>query len=62
MNTCVVDKRTGELLAFISDKKECIEHDNVSILNYGDNEPVFEERDGKIYVVGNTWVAYFGRA
>lgn len=62
MNVCVVDKQTNELLAFVSDKKECIEHDTISIVNYGDNEPIFEERDGKINVVDNTWITYFGKA
>lgn len=60
MNVCVVDKQTNELLAFVSDKKECIEHDTVSIINYGDNEPIFEERDGKIYVKENTWMMHLG--
>lgn len=58
MNVCVVDKQTNELLAFVSDKKECIEHDSISIINYGENEPIFEERDGKVFVVDNTWLMY----
>lgn len=62
MNICAVNNQTGELLAFISDKKECITHDSVSLIYYGENEPIFEERDGKIYVVNNTWIAYLGRA
>lgn len=55
MNVCVVDKQTNELLAFVSDKNECIEHDTVSIINYGDNEPVFENIDGKVIVVNDSW-------
>lgn len=62
MNICVVDSQTGELLAFISDTKECIMHDSVSLINYGENEPVFEERDGKIYVVNNAWITYFEKS
>lgn len=58
MNVCVVDKQTNELLAFVSDKKECIEHDTISIVNYGDNEPIFESKDGKIFVVGNAWLTH----
>ena len=58
MNICVVNNQTGELLAFISDTKECITHNSVSLINYGENEPIFESKDGKIFVVGNSWLMH----
>ena len=54
MNTAVIS-RTGELIAYISDKHDNIIKDGYEIINYGNSEPVLEDKGGKIYVKDNAF-------
>lgn len=56
MNKCIIDANTNELIAYISDEHESIVKDGFEIIDFGNNEPVFEDRDGDIFVKSNTWL------
>lgn len=50
MNRCVIDAKTHELIAYISDEHENIIKDGYEIINFGNNEPIFVDIDGVVYV------------
>ncbi len=50
MNKCVIDEKTHELIAYISDEHENIIKDGYEIINFGNNEPIFVDIDGVVYV------------
>lgn len=56
MNKCIIDSNTNELIAYISDEHESIVKDGFEIIDYGNNEPIFEDRNGDIFVKSNTWL------
>ena len=53
MNIAVVEKETNKLVAYISE--ECICDKNYELINYGDNSPIFIEKDGEITVKPNSF-------
>lgn len=55
MNKCIVNAKTNELIAYISDEHENILKNGYEVIDYGNNEPVFTERDGVIYVKENSF-------
>ncbi len=55
MNRCVIDSKTHELIAYISDEHENIIKDGYEIINFGNNEPVFVDIDGVVYVKENSF-------
>lgn len=55
MNKCVIDSKTHELIAYISDKHENIIKDGYEIINFGNNEPIFADIDGVVYVKENSF-------
>lgn len=55
MNECVIDAKTHELIAYISDEHENIIKDGYEIVNYGNNEPIFVDIDGVVYVNENSF-------
>ena len=55
MNKCVIDSKTHELIAYISDEHENIIKDGFEIINFGSNEPVFFEVNGIVYVKDNSF-------
>ena len=55
MNKCVIDTKTHELIAYISDEYENIIKDGFEIINFGSNEPVFVDVNGIVYVKENSF-------
>ena len=55
MNKCVIDAKTHELIAYISDEHENIIKDGFEIINFGNNEPVFFDVNGIVYVKDNSF-------
>ena len=55
MNKCVIDAKTHELIAYISDEHENIMKDGYEIINFGNNEPIFADIDGAVYVKENSF-------
>ena len=55
MNVCVVDEQTNELIAYISDEHDSIFKDGYKIINYGNNEPIFNSDNEKVYVKENAF-------
>lgn len=55
MNKCVIDAKTHELIAYISDEHENIIKDGYEIINFGNNEPIFVDIDGIAYVKENSF-------
>lgn len=55
MNKCVIDSKTHELIAYISDEHENIIKDGYEIINFGNNEPIFVDIDGVVYVKENSF-------
>ena len=55
MTTVVYDKNTKEILAVLpeAEGESGFIRDDVEVNLYGDSEPCFYERDGKIYVKEN---------
>ena len=60
MNKCVVKANTNELIAYLSDEHENIVADGFEIVNYGKNEPIFEDVNGTIYVKANAFEMKIG--
>ena len=55
MNLVVVEKNTNRLLASISDENVIIS-DDVEVINYGNNSPIFvEDVNGNVYVKNNAF-------
>ena len=55
MNKCVIDAKTHELIAYISAERENIIKDGFEIIDFGNNEPVFVDVNGIVYVKGNSF-------
>ena len=55
MNKCVIDAKTHELIAYLSDEHENIIKDGYEIINFGNNEPIFVDIDGVVYVKDNSF-------
>lgn len=59
MNVVVTDD-TGALLAYITDRvgnsETAIVVDGIRVKSFGNNQPVFEEIDGFIYVKENAFI------
>lgn len=55
MNKCVIDAKTHELIAYTSDEHENIIKDGYEIINFGNNEPIFVDIDGVVYVKENAF-------
>lgn len=55
MNKCVIDSKTHELIAYLSDEHENIIKDGCEIINFGNNEPIFVDIDGVVYVKENSF-------
>lgn len=55
MNAVITDD-TGELIAFVSDTNPSILKRGYDVIYFGNNEPVFEEIDGKVYVQENKFI------
>lgn len=55
MNKCVIDSKTHELIAYLSDEHENIVKDGFEIINFGNNEPIFDDIDGAVYVKENSF-------
>ena len=55
MNKCVIDSKTHELIAYLSDEHENIIKDGFEIINFGNNEPIFVDKDGVVYVKENSF-------
>ena len=55
MNKCVIDVKTHELIAYISDEYENIIKDGFEIINFDNNEPIFVDIDGAVYVKENSF-------
>lgn len=55
MNTCVINSKTHELIAYISDEHENITKKGFEIINFGSNEPIFFDVNGKVYVKKNAF-------
>lgn len=55
MNKCVIDSKTHELIAYLSDEHENIIKDGYEIINFGNNEPIFVDVDGVVYVKENSF-------
>ena len=55
MNVVITDE-FGELVAYITDTTNCIIKGGYNLINYGNNEPVFEELDGRVYVQENKFI------
>ena len=53
MNIAVVEKGTNKLVAYIAEA--CICDKNYELINYGDNSPIFTEKDGEITVKPNSF-------
>lgn len=55
MNKCVIDTKTRQLIAYISDEHENIIKDGFEIINFGNNEPIFVDIDGALCVKENSF-------
>ena len=55
MNKCVIDAKTHELMAYLSDEHENIIKDGFEIINFGNNEPIFVDIDGVVYLKENSF-------
>lgn len=55
MNKCVIDAKTNELIAYLSDTHESIIKDGFDIIEYGNNEPIFQDINGIVYVKTNAF-------
>lgn len=55
MNKCVIDAKSHELIAYISDEHENIIKDGYEIINFGNSEPIFADIDGVVYVKENSF-------
>ena len=47
-NIAIIEKGTNKLVAYISN--ECICNDDYELINYGDNSPIFIEKDGVLTI------------
>jgi len=60
MNVVITDEKTGALVAYVTDKigdhETAIVCDGYEVHSFGNNQPVFEERDGLIYIKDNTFI------
>lgn len=55
MNICVVKADSNELVAYASDEHENIIMNGYNIINFGENEPILHEVDGKVCVKDNAF-------
>lgn len=54
MNLVIIEKSTNRLLASISDK-DIITSNDVEVIDYGTNSPIFQDIGGTIYVKENSF-------
>ena len=54
MSIVVVDS-DGELVAYISDTVNIV-NNGYEVIDYGDNEPVFEDINGRVYLKENSFI------
>ena len=60
MNKCVIKADTNELIAYLSDTYENIVADGFEIVDYGNNEPIFEDVNGIVFVKPNAFEIKIG--